>query len=467
MTGSRYVKAPTPTEQVRPLYEAILKHLSGELNVTEAAATVSLSRLRFQTRMHRGLTGLLTGLENQPRGRPATPETEKALRAELEVLRKENQQLRKQVASTARMMGLASEWMHKGLRSASRQRRTKPTAEAPTANDSEEDPAWHQLEAVRTMKADGVCATLAARAMGLSAPTVRRWSARSEKGEPLRNKRGPPPASVSSATAPQTAAVALVKALKGCIGAAALAKATGLSRRCAGRVKAEAKTRTETERRASATRVAVAPCVIRGFDGVMLGKLPVFVFADGAIDYRTSVVPAHQYDDAAVAAAMAADFEANGPPLVCRMDRAKCHTAPKVREVLRAYDVLLLQGPPHCPRFYGQLERQNREHRSWLDALGPMSLSALAAECERMRGCFNERVPRRTLGWLTPGVVWRKCTMPNVDRRELAAEVEERTQRLTEAVVPGRSYPGLTERLAIQAALTNRGLLRLTKGGWC
>lgn len=28
------------------------------------------------------------------------------------------------------------------------------------------------------------------------------------------------------------------------------------------------------------------------------------------------------------------------------------------------YAVLVLHGPPHHPRFYGQLERQNREHRA-------------------------------------------------------------------------------------------------------
>ena len=57
--------------------------------------------------------------------------------------------------------------------------------------------------------------------------------------------------------------------------------------------------------------------------------------------------------------------------------------------------------------------------------------------------------------------------MPKVDRDELLDEVNARRARLEEAVVPGRKYPGLIERLAIQAALTNRGLLRLTKGGWC
>jgi hypothetical protein len=51
-------------------------------------------------------------------------------------------------------------------------------------------------------------------------------------------------------------------------------------------------------------------------------------------------------------------------------------------------------------------------------------------------------------------------------RRELAEEVEERRRKLEEVMRPG-SHPGMAERLAIEATLINRGLLRLTKGGWC
>lgn len=86
--------------------------------------------------------------------------------------------------------------------------------------------------------------------------------------------------------------------------------------------------------------------------------------------------------------------------------------------------------------------------------------------CAQLRHLFNERVPRRKLGWLTPGEAWRGRVRIIVDRRELAEEVEERRRKLEEEKRPG-SYPGLAERLAIEAALINRGLLRLTKGGWC
>jgi hypothetical protein len=128
--------------------------------------------------------------------------------------------------------------------------------------------------------------------------------------------------------------------------------------------------------------------------------------------------------------------------------------------------VLLLQGPPRCPQYYGQLERQNREHRSCLGLRAEGSFETLVGRCARVRHLFNEVVPRRKLGWLTPGQAWRARVRPVVDRKELAAEVEERRRKLEEEMRPG-SHPGMAERLAIEAALIKRGLLRLTKGGWC
>src|SRR5690349_24208363 len=44
-----------------------------------------------------------------------------------------------------------------------------------------------------------------------------------------------------------------------------------------------------------------------------------------------------------------------------------CHTAEPVLSVLRAHRVLLLQGPAYHARYYGQLERQNLDHRRWCE----------------------------------------------------------------------------------------------------
>lgn len=465
MTGSRYEKAPEPSEAVAPLYEAMLKVLAGVMSVTEAAASVGLSRVRFQTRMHRGLAGLMAGLEEKPRGRRPTPEAEASLRAELRQLQQEKARLEAQVAATARMMGVASEWMRKGLAATPRQRRAKAPAEAPVSESEDDGPA-RRLEVVASLRAEGVPAVVVHALVAASAPTLRRWRRHREQGRPLRRKRGPRRGHGPHADG-RARASEVLRAARGCIGAAALGRAAGLSRRVAAAVKADEATRREAERRAGATRVRVEPGVVRGFDAVDVGGAPVLVSADGGLPYRTSICVAARYDSDAVAAAVEADFERHGPPLVWRVDRWKAHVTPAVRAVLARHGVLLMHGPPHCPRFYGQLERQNREHRAWLDALGPCDAMQLKAECEAMREAFNELVPRRTLAWRTAGELWRARVEVTVDRRELQEEVEARRNKLVEQEALRVAYPGLVERLAIEAALTNRGLLRLTKGGWC
>lgn len=459
MSRKRYVRAPVPDESNRQLYEAMMRVLSGELTVTQAAESVSLSRVRFQTLMHRGLSGLLEAVAEQPRGRPAKPEKERQLKEELQRLRRENSRLTKQVQSTARMMDIASDWMRKGL--SSTRSPTTRAAQSPPANDAEDDAPVRRLSAVEQMTAEGVVLKLAAGAVGVSAPTVRRWKARCRRKQPLRNKRGPrPPLLVA---APETER--LVEQSKGCLGAAALAKLSGVSRRHAAEVKRRKLRELEQHRLASSVRVTTQPGVIRGFDGVMLGKLPILMSADGAVPFRTMVSIVARYGGSEVARTVNADFEQNGPPLVWRVDRAKAHVTPEVLEVLRAHQVLLLQGPPRCPRFYGQLERQNREHRLWLETHPASTLDELAATCEQMRTVFNE-LPRRRLGWDSAAMLWASRPSLNVDRQELAEEVSERRMQW-EASGAREPYAGHFERLAIEAALINRGLLGLTKGGWC
>lgn len=463
MAGSRYVKVPEPPEQLRPLYEAVLQALAGSMTVTQGAASVGLSRVRFQTRMNRGLHGLLAALGEQPRGRRPTPETEQALKEQVRQLQQEKAELQRQVEASARMMQTAGEWMRKGLQSASRQRRPKTTAEE-AVSDSDEDGPAKLLAAASELCAAGVALPLAVAVVGVSAPTVRRWKGRRRAGVPLRRKRGPRSRVVTPEESLRRAHELLDK-VRGCVGAAPLARASGLSRRAAAAVKAEQLTGWERERRAEAVRVTVPPGVVRGFDAIDVGGVPVLVSADGAVPYRTSAHVAERYDSASVAAAVAEDFARNGAPLVWRVDRWKAHVTDEVLAVLREHQVLLMHGPPRHPRFYGQLERQNREHRAWFDAME--AGVDLQRECEAMKEAFNELVPRRTLGWRTAGEAWRAREKVTVDRRELQQEVDERMVMLSKQEALRVAYPGLIERLAIQAALTQRGLLRLTKGGWC
>jgi len=165
--------------------------------------------------------------------------------------------------------------------------------------------------------------------------------------------------------------------------------------------------------------------------------------------------------------ALAEDFARHGAPLVCRLDRARQHTTAAVQAVLRRHHVLVLHGPPHYPRFYGHLERQNREHRQWLTTQAAPPPSALATLGEHMQSLCNARWRRRTLGWRTAAEVWNERATLTEDRAAFHDEVQHRTARLRRHGA-GRGQPAdLPERLAIEQALITRGYLRRVSGGWC
>lgn len=79
---------------------------------------------------------------------------------------------------------------------------------------------------------------------------------------------------------------------------------------------------------------------------------------------------------------------------------------------------------------------------------------------------LSGRLVRRSHDWRTSVTVWADCLTAVLDRRKLANEVERKRLELNEDVNIRSGHPGLAERLAIEAALINRGLLRKTKCGW-
>ena len=166
-----------------------------------------------------------------------------------------------------------------------------------------------------------------------------------------------------------------------------------------------------------------------------------------------------------VADALATDFEANGAPLVLRLDRASSHRAPPVQAVADAYGVLLLHGPPHHPGFYGQLERQNREQRAWLRDAAP-GLDELPDELERMVGALNGLWHRGTLGFRTAGELWDRRPPLTEDRAALREEVDEREERLRESGAPVGSALS-SRRRAIEEVMIAHGYVRIETGGWC
>lgn len=467
---STYTRMPPVPESLEDRYKAVLAVLGGITTVSEAARRLGLSRNRFQSLMHRGLEQMLEGLSPQSPGRPPTPEREAALSRELEQLRRDNERLAQQVETTRRMMGVMSDLLtgRTGRPSRRRQATTKP-ATTGAAKDEDPEPALDRADALR---AQGVCADQAAAAVGASAPTLRRWRARLRAGQPPRARRGGRPRNLPNF---ELAAKVRdeVRQLRGLVGAEGLRRRVpGVSRRQAAALKKETVTAMERERRQRAERVVVpVPGVVRGFDAMYVsttaGRRFLLVAGDACVPYRTTLTIAERYDGAHVAAALERDIALHGAPLVYRLDRAKSHETDDVLELLRANDVLVLHGPPHHPGFYGQLERQNREHRRWLAPLGCPEPDALAREVEAMRCALNGDYGRPTLGWRTAQDIWLERPPLREDRRALREEVEQLAAKWRRENV-GRDVPAdRAERIAIEQALMNRGYLRREQGGWC
>lgn len=302
-----------------------------------------------------------------------------------------------------------------------------------------------------------VCATV----LGVSPSTVRRYA----RGPVSRARRRTHPA-LDAAACQRVRTV--VRETHGAVGAASLGRMTGLSRRTCALIKSRELREMEHERKARCGAVTIAaPRIVRGFDAMHVaardGKAYWLVAADAAVPYRTSIATVPCYEAANVMAALVADFELHGPPLVLRLDRIACQRTPEVYDLLRRYEVLPLHGPPRYPRYYGQLERQNREHRDWLRYLAPTSMAELATAAERMRSALNALWPRPSLDGWTAEQAWRAHDNVCVDRHALRRDVERQVAGLVSAGVEALR----AQRLAIESALQERGLLIIQQGGEC
>lgn len=309
------------------------------------------------------------------------------------------------------------------------------------------------------MREARVPTALCTAALGISASTLRRCL------HPQPPTRKPP--RVADAAACQRVR-SVIRDTHGLVGAANLGKMSGLPRRTCAAIKKRELRELELERKARCASVSIAmPGIVRGFDAMHVrareGKAYWLVAADAAVPYRTSIATVATYDAHHVIAALVADFEAHGPPLVLRLDRIACQRTHELEELLTRYQVLALHGPPRHPYYYGQLERQNREHRGWYDLLGDVSLTELATSAERMRTSLNALWPRSTLDGWTAEQAWAARRPPDVDRRELICDVVRRTSGLVASGVDLLH----ARRIGIESELQTRGLLSVNQGGWC
>jgi molybdenum-dependent DNA-binding transcriptional regulator ModE len=467
-----YTPAPAVPAQMMPRLVAILEVLAGVKSVSQAARTLGISRNHFQTILHRGVLGLVQAITVKTGGRPRKPSQLTSLQAELLRLERENKRLRKRVESTDRLLQVAGHLQHGRLRPTGRQRRARKSRGGIGDRAEEPEPARKRREilaAVTELRRMGLNATQAAAIAGVDPATLRRWQARADR-QPVVAPRAP-----ARTIAPDafTHAEDLVRRLHGLIGADALRHSVeGLSRRAAAYVKAGTLRAMERERKSSLTRVTVSqPGVLRGLDAMYLntpeGRYFALISADGSIPYRTAITSGPSYDAALVERALRRDFERNGAPLILRLDRAKAHDTPGVEAILRENAVLALHGPPYYPCFYGQLERQNREHRAWLAPLGEVQRLNIDHYLEQMIEALNELWSRRSLGWKTAAQCWNARAPLPIDRQALQVEVQQRAHKIARRIAESRQPADLAERLAIEQTLKRLGYLRQEIGGWC
>ena len=454
-----YTPAPEVPADIQARYLAVMEVISGQTTVSEAARKMGMSRNHFQTLVHRAQEGMLERLTPGVPGRPAKSEREAELERQLADLRRKATQLEERLEMTDKVMGLAKRLLHGP---APRARATRTKAETPSADDESEP---RRVRAARELDGLGLPRALVARELAIPESTLRRWATTAPKPRPPR--RLPPPVDVVAA------AVADVRALRGLVGAEALRRAhPELSRRQAQVIKERTVTDLERERKRACIRVVVThPGIVRGFDAMDRERDArpryVLVSGDAAVPFRTSLVAAQRYDAPTVARALARDFEEHGAPYVLRMDRASVHGAPEVRAVLAHHRVLVLHGPAYYPRFYGQLERQNREHRAWLEAAAASSRDDLDADLQRLCNALNTRWKRASLGWRTAQEVWSERPPVTFCRDELARLVGDRRRHLLASDKRDKLSDDLAERLAIEQTLTSLGWLRVETRDGC
>lgn len=468
---SRYTPTPQVPPQLMPRLAAIIEVLAGLKTVSQAARTLGLSRNHFQSILHRSLLAMVQTITVKSGGRPAKPASLATLEKELRRLKRENARLQSQVDSTQRLLEVAGGLLKGRIRPSARQRRSRKSPGVSGERHEEGEPERRLLlERVREMRRLGVSAQRCAALAGVDAATLRRWCARERHCLPLAGERRTP---VRIAPAAATRAAELVRRLQGLIGMESLRHSVnGLTRRAAAQLKAHTLSTMERERKAALVHLHVTqPGVVRGFDAMHFstrdGPLFALIGADAAVPYRTSLCSARRCDASVVARALQADLERNGVPLVLRLDRARAHEAPIVRALLDAHRVTVLHGPPRYPCYYGQLERQNREHRAWIASLGPQSRASLEPCLEEMLACVNVLWRRRTLRWRTASEVWNARPTLTVDRDAFREEVHDRAMHIAHRLKRSAQLADLAERLAIEQTLERMGYLRQELGGWC
>jgi transposase InsO family protein len=471
--SKNYVPAPEIPSELQERYTTILEVLTGLTTVSEASRRLDLSRNYFQTMLHKAQAALIESLALKSAGRPAKSQEQKSIEEENKRLKKENHHLRDRVETIDRLLGVAGDLLKGRTVTNPRSSKTKTRSKSTESGDMEEPESRARaiLDKVDLMRLWKVPLETISIVVGVPSATLGRWLRRKKHGEVVVRGRGYSPVDDVRPEVVKNA-TSLLTELGFMVGADALGRAVGLPRRRAARIKHEALVARENERKEKTCRIRIAsPGVVRGFDGVFVettdGRQVVLFSGDAAVPFRTGAFVSAHYDEEAVARALLTDFERHGAPLALRLDRAPCHRTPKIRGLLREWGVVVFHGPAHYPRFYGQLERQNREHRALLDRAGIMDPMRLRLECARMIDALNVKWPRCALDWMTPAECWSFRSPHVLDRALFQWEVNEELEKLLRQGTNNSRSIDDAQRIAVERVLTKHQLLSYELGGWC
>jgi len=478
---SRYTASPHLPAPAVPIYDAMVRVMSGTVSVTTAADELEMARNQFQTCLHKAQRAFIAALPAGRTGRPKASEAERRAKATIAAQRRALARMTREKSVLEARLHAASELIRAEMTLASttarstssrprsrRSRSTSATATSTKTTSSDEDGEGaraRMFALVGQLESLGCRRAVASRSAGLAPSTMRRWR---RLGPPRGAQRTRPR---PSCNAPIREAVeALVRQSKGRFGCEAIRHRVGsVSRRDVAAIKVQTRTAMERERKDEATRVVVSlPGIVRGFDAMHLATHDGSAFAlrsqDAAIPFTTSLFVATGYDATSVVRALERDFAEHGAPYILRFDRASVHRTDEVTRMLDASGVLVLHGPPRCPRFYGQLERTHVDLRAFAPAGMCRTIAEHASALERGRVLLNREWCRRSLDYNTAEQRWNARSLVALSRGHLREQVLEIERRIRE------KEPRLSDdeyrRFAIQAALIRHQLLRLVPGGY-
>ena len=160
-----------------------------------------------------------------------------------------------------------------------------------------------------------------------------------------------------------------------------------------------------------------------------------------------------------VAATLREAFERYGAPLVLKQDNGAPLNADEVQSLCDEWHVVLLNSPPHHPRYNGRKERNFRDVRSFVRAMRRHHLgSSLEEQIDRALYDIDVERPRPVLGGRTATEVFEQDSAPLPNRRRFKMEVETRQLEL-EADAGTRAEMAAARRRAVTEVLSKYKLL--------